>query len=157
MDEAAVDDSDSSSDEATVGDIDSSSDDESRDGAVAQRGRKRVRNESKWRKNVKRDKVVRGETYRNASGRTVPAKKMGPACTCRRKCFSRIDVEIRDRNFAAFYALADKELQDAHLCGLISSRKVQRRRQRDGSRPERNETYVYRVSFSTGFLQDQYY
>lgn len=122
--------------------------DEGEGRAGANVGRKRVRKVDKWTRNVKRRQVVHGEAHAAASGRNIPAKTVGRPCTCRRKCFTKFNEESLNKFCQALYALENKNLQDAHLAGLISARKVGRRRARDGTRAPKSETYLYKVRCS---------
>lgn len=126
----------------------SESSDESDDDlpGLRQIGRKRVRNPQLWKRNVKKKGVVHGEAHYTASGKPVAAKTIGPPCTCRRHCFSKFNPETINSFVEVLYALDSKDLQDAHLAGLISSRKIARRRTRDGSRSGKTDTYTYKVT-----------
>ena len=46
------------------------------------RGRKRVRNEEEWQKNVRKRRWNAGEEYLNVTGRRVPAKVFDPSNDC---------------------------------------------------------------------------
>ena len=52
--------------------------------------RKRARRPETWKRAVAKAKWARGEEYLSPSaGKTVMARKTGPACSCRLKCFER--------------------------------------------------------------------
>ena len=44
----------------------------------------------KWKRNVRKEKRNKGEEYVSLSGKVVSAVKLGPECTCKNKCFSKI-------------------------------------------------------------------
>ena len=75
----------------------------------------------------------------------VAARKTGPDCGCKRNCFVRVSEDERGAILSSFYGLADKDLQDAHLFGLIQPVRVKRRRPRGGGTPHQ-ATYTYEVN-----------
>ena len=83
-----------------------------------------------------------------STGKTVPSRSTGEACSCRNKCYDLFSPEEKDAVIEAFNALSNKELQDAHLFGLITSKDVKRRRPRQTMirRQERKASYTYHVS-----------
>ena len=116
------------------------------------RPRKRPRRPESWKKTVAKTKRAKGEEYVSpTTSKTVPARVTGPDCRCRRKCFQRIQEGERASILTAFYQLGNKNLQDAHLFGLIRSNPVKRRRPR-GARGGRDAShravYAYSVSMN---------
>lgn len=111
-----------------------------------QSGRKRVRHELRWKRNVKKNKVIHGEAHAAESGRFIAAKTIGRPCNCKRKCFTKFDPESIKKFVDALYSLDSKDLQDAHLAGLITARKVARRRTRDGTHTAKANIYTYKVN-----------
>ena len=87
------------------------------------RPKKRPRRPDRWKKNVAKLKRVRGEEYISpSSGRVVPPRKTGEACKCkRRRCFEYFSDHEKKDILSQFNHLANKEIQDAYLFGLISS------------------------------------
>ena len=113
------------------------------------RPKKRPRRPDTWKKNVAKNKRAKGESYVSPStGKTVPSRSTGEACSCRNKCYDLFSPEEKDAAIEAFNALSNKELQDAHLFGLITSKDVKRRRPRQTTirRQERKASYTYHVS-----------
>lgn len=53
---------------------------------------KRVRQPSKWKKNVRKEKRSRGEEYINVKGVLVPPKQIDTAreCNCQHKCHEKV-------------------------------------------------------------------
>lgn len=116
-------------------------------------GRKRVRKPEQWKRKATQLKRVRGEEYVSpATGKTVRSARTGPPCKCRKKCFATFTEIERDSVVESFYSLATKNLQDAHLFGLITSQPVKRRRPRkqgDNIKSPRLAAYTYEVRTSS--------
>ena len=111
--------------------------------------RKRPRRPHTWKRAVAKAKRARGEEYVSPStGETVSARKTGPPCNCRLKCFQRFSHREKAEVLQSFYALANEDLQDAHLFGLIRPSCIKRRRPRGGVKSPRQATYTYTVSTS---------
>lgn len=84
------------------------------------RPRRRKRRPEAWKKNQAKAKHARGEAYVSPStGKAVEARKTGPPCRCKRKCFDQFSGEEMDGILKDFYDTGDKQLQDAYLFGLI--------------------------------------
>ena len=60
------------------------------------------------------------------SGRVVPARKTGPPCGCKRRCFDRYSVENRQGILASYNAMESKIHQDAYLFGVVCKDAVRR-------------------------------
>ena len=111
------------------------------------RPRKRPRRPETWARNQARAKRAKGEQYQSPStGKVVHARKVGVACKCKRACFNLFTASERSSVFDSFYKLGNKELQDAHLFGLITSQEVKRRRPRQGTGTRRQTHYNYSLS-----------
>ena len=116
------------------------------------RPRKRLRRPETWKKVAAKAKRARGEEYVSPStGKVVAARRTGPSCRCKRKrCFDLFTEEEREGLIRDFNALGDKQLQDAHLFGLIKGVEVKKRRPRacriSSSKTPRRATYTYHVS-----------
>ena len=114
------------------------------------RPKKHPRRPEHWARNVAKAKRAKGEAYVSPStGKEVPARETKPACKCRRKCYEAFRDAERGNLLQQFNDLGKKEVQDAYLFGLISSRPIQRRRPRTGARRARRATYFYHVSVLT--------
>ena len=114
------------------------------------RPKKRLLRPEAWKRNVARAKRARGETYTSpSSGKEVAAAEQGPPCKCSRKCYEKFSKEELTKLFTCFWELAEKNVQDAYLHGLIRVKKVQRRRPRgDPSKVATPRScFVYVVSF----------
>ena len=113
--------------------------------------KKRLRDESNWKKNVTKSKKAKGEEHlSHNSKRIISARKTGPPCGCKRQCFAKIDDDQKGQILTSFNALGDKSLQDAYLHGLISHRPVDRHRSSKpaAERRQRSNTYIYKVKLS---------
>ena len=111
--------------------------------------RKRLSKPETWKRNVAKAKRSKGEEYVSPStGKTVPSRSMGEPCKCKRKCFERFTASERETVFKSLNKLANKELQDAHLFGLITANPVKRRRPRNAKslKEPRKAQYTYSVS-----------
>ena len=117
------------------------------------RPRKRQRHPENWKRAVAKAKRAKGEAYVSPNtGKAVSGRTTGPDCRCRRKCFQRLTTEEKAQVLEAFNQLANKDLQDAHLFGLIQPLPVKRRRPRTASTPARVAAYTYSVSYRCVFL-----
>ena len=88
-------------------------------------------------------KRARGEEYVSLSTvKTVMARKTGPTCSCRLKCFERFSQSEKADILRLFYKLGNMDLQGAHLFGLIHASSVKRRRSRGGVKSPRQATYT---------------
>ena len=67
--------------------------------------RKRQSNPEKWKKNIVKQKISRGEEYVNAHGNLVRARKVQPPCdkSCRMQCYSKISEAERQAIHDGFY------------------------------------------------------
>ena len=57
-------------------------------------------------------------------------RRTGPAYKCKRRCYEAFSDPEKEAILTQFNSLANKEVQDVYLFGLISSRAVKRRRPR---------------------------
>lgn len=112
---------------------------------VKKKGKKRVRIESKWKRNVMKSKKTRGEEYINTANKLIQKVTIGPNCHCRKKCFNKIDDIQKQNILEQFYNTGDKTKQDIYLGGLISVANVQRKRPTTGEGKEKNSSYGYKV------------
>ena len=115
------------------------------------RPRKRPRKPEMWTRAIAKAKRAKGEEYTSPStGKTVLVRTTGPDCKCKRRCFERISENERASILKEFYQLANKDLQDAHLFGLIQSNPVKRRRPREAAMTRAvhvgHAAYTYSVS-----------
>lgn len=81
--------------------------------------KKRSRNEHLWKKNVRKFKKIRGESYVGATGKICNKKTFVPIiCKCFKKFHNFIpDAKQKEIN-NTFYNLGNYNLQTAYLFGL---------------------------------------
>ncbi|KAJ8877299.1 hypothetical protein PR048_021753 [Dryococelus australis] len=89
-------------------------------------GKKRQINPDKWKRTVRKRACDRGESYISTRGKNVEAKKQGPACACKRLCYSKSTDDERDTIYTQFRDIGDKIAQDSYLSGLVLPRKISR-------------------------------
>lgn len=114
---------------------------------VTKISKKRKRKPKKWVRNVRKQNRHRGKPYVTKTGKTVPARKTGPECKCKRHCFTKVTTNIRQELLTSFNKLGEKEKQDTYLCGLITVRDIARRRPKSGCGVPRSHTYLYKVRY----------
>ena len=92
--------------------------------------RYRQRNPNKWFRKQQIKLRNSGKEYKtkNKKGEwvTVPAKKVGPPCTCKDKCFEKFTPEEIDAVFKSFWKLGNYNLQNMYLCNVIERKKTKR-------------------------------
>lgn len=110
------------------------------------KGKKRLRKEGLWQRNIRKVKMAKGEGYTTVkSGKLIPERKVGNDCACRLKCFSKINADERNQVLQEFNDLASKEKQDIYLGGGIRVDKVARKRIRTGTGKAKTVTFHYKV------------
>ena len=91
-----------------------------------------------------------GSSDTPARPRKLEARKTGVSCRCkRRRCFEHFSEVEKEGIIKDFNEIADKQLQDSHLFGLIRLTEIKRRRPRlsriSGKAPRR-ANHSYNVS-----------
>lgn len=83
--------------------------------------RKRLRQPSKWKKNIRKEKRAKGEEYVNTKGNTVPSKSINTdiPCKCAQKCHDKINSEQQKELFNRFYAMENFDLQSSYIFSLV--------------------------------------
>lgn len=86
--------------------------------------RKRLRNESTWARNIKKEKINSGQAYVSRLGKERNAKECGPPCTekCLLSCARRFSVHGRKKLFDKLYSLENITRKRDYLSRLISSK-----------------------------------
>ena len=83
--------------------------------------RRRMRNEGNWFTNKNKIKRNSGVSYQYKVKsntdivREVGARKVGPPCQCKNKCFEKIGPECIKKTFEEYWALGSYDLQNADL------------------------------------------
>ncbi|CAG9773484.1 unnamed protein product [Ceutorhynchus assimilis] len=113
------------------------------------RGRKRVRNESSWKKNVRKRCRNEGEQYVSSRGREVPAKSFQNInCGCKKMCNNRVNENERKIMHDSFWKLGDFSKQNTFIHGLIKSESIKQKRPRDNSKSPKSVTYQYSLKIN---------
>ncbi|XP_047106374.1 uncharacterized protein LOC124775588 [Schistocerca piceifrons] len=121
------------------------------DAVVRSRGKKRLRNEDKWLRNVRKERRALGQEYVNRKGNLVPRKELRKIseCTCRYECHKHINEEQQEQVFNEFYNLGSHDLQSAFLFTMIKV--VDKARSYVGQQHSRREkTRLYYLLNSNG-------
>lgn len=82
--------------------------------------KKRLRNEKMWKRNIQKNKRLKGKEYINYKGCVKPQKqpKLGP-CRCLNKCHTKIPQERQLQIFNEFYNLESTNMQSSFLFTTI--------------------------------------
>ena len=80
----------------------------------------------RWPQNARKIAFARGKETTDYLGRRKPARTTGPACDCKRECFDKVCERERHYILQTFNALADTDLQNMFLRGLIVGKEPQR-------------------------------
>ncbi|KAK0183179.1 hypothetical protein PV327_001246 [Microctonus hyperodae] len=92
-----------------------------------QKSKKRMRNESEWKKNKRKYLKSSGKSFINVKGQIVPAKTFSPANSCcNLKCYEFINPEIQTEVHNKFYRLADFNLQTTYIFSQVKVKPVAR-------------------------------
>lgn len=124
---------------------DNNSSSSSEEEIIPQKGKRKLRREKSWGRNVRKLKRAKGKSYINTAGKQVPARTTGPPCKCKWKCFDQVNGDLKAELISSFNSLGDKEKQDAHLTGLVIVNNVGRRREKTGDGVPRSVSYIYKV------------
>ena len=90
--------------------------------------RKRKREPSAWKRNIKKAKRASGQSYIGSNGKIVPARTLQPVdCSkCRFKCSNKVTDENRKQILDTFWSLADYDKQRHFLCSHVTTRTPKR-------------------------------
>lgn len=92
-----------------------------------QKSRKRMRNESEWKKNKRKYLKSSGKSFINVKGQIVPAKTFSPTNSCcNLKCYKFICPKIQTEIHNKFYRLADFNLQTTYIFSQVKVKPVAR-------------------------------
>ena len=109
----------------------------------------RKRKPENWPRNIRQKKKALGLEHNTAHAIPMASRQTGPPCHCRKKCFTRFTEAEIQQLLSSFSALGSKNLQDAHLFGLVARNAVRRRRPRCGTGSEKSFAYTYKVRANT--------
>lgn len=116
------------------------------------RGKKRVRNESSWQRNVRKKLKACGEEHVSSVKKVVPKRTQGAPCTYRLKCFHNINEAQRISILTSFNEIGTKDKQDLYLGGLISLKPVERKRPTTGQRNAKEVSFSYKVCYISRYF-----
>ncbi|KAK4327432.1 hypothetical protein Pmani_002096 [Petrolisthes manimaculis] len=106
---------------------------------------KRTEDVSQWAKNVAKKRRDSGLEYISVKKNVaVPAKVVGPALPCSKKCYDRVGVDIVNKIFEKYWKMASHNTQSRYIAKHILSKEVSRRY--SGPNSKRNVTYEYFVT-----------
>lgn len=69
--------------------------------------KKRQRKPESWATNIQKKLRNAGQRYRSAKGYIVEARSMGPPCSCRQECGTKVSEKNRLMNFSRYWSLDD--------------------------------------------------
>ncbi|KAK4317767.1 hypothetical protein Pmani_011165 [Petrolisthes manimaculis] len=106
---------------------------------------KRTGDVSQWAKNVAKKRRYSGLEYISVTKKVaVPAKVVGPALPCSKKCYDRVGMDIVNNIFNEYWKMASHNTQSSYIAKHILSKEVNRRY--SGPNSKRNVTYEYFVT-----------
>ena len=111
--------------------------------------RKRVRDESKWQRNIIKCKKNRGEAYVSHSGTEKRARILKKGCgeNCKRHCHQQISQDQREKIFHEFWGTGDINRQNDFLCSTIQIVKKNKiTNKRNPSKRQFSRKYFFRVN-----------
>ena len=85
------------------------------------RGRKRQKNQNKWKANIRKKARAEGVGYRRKSGKLKSPRKTGQPCHCSKKCFGKVNEEERKHLLMQFNHIGNHSMQNQYLRGLIEA------------------------------------
>lgn len=119
------------------------------------KSRKRVRQPSKWKKNIRKEKRAKGKKYINIKGHTVPSKdiNLDIPCKCAQKCHEKIDASQQKELFNKYYEMGNYDLQSSYIFSLVKVLPKKRssiRTVHQQTESRRSNTRVYTLPNSEG-------
>lgn len=99
-------------------------------------------NPREWKKNIRKEKRIRGETYISTTGVEVGAKIFTPYnCNCKLTCSEKVSVNERNIFFNLYWQSGSHEAQTAIISKCIKCRKTDRKTSDDQSKREHSREY----------------
>ncbi|XP_064639792.1 uncharacterized protein LOC135495259 [Lineus longissimus] len=123
------------------------------DAAAPVRGRKRQRDPSSWKRNVRHRNRCAGAEYTTRKGKVVAAKKpLACRCTqngCRFKCREKVTEEMRGVLCQEYYELANRDQQNSFIVSMVDESTVERHRSRKNvAKKTKGKSCLYHFSFN---------
>ena len=104
----------------------------------------------RWARNVKKMALNSGQQTTANKGKCVYARETGPDCGCKLECFQNVNADDRKLIIDRFNKLANYNLQNVYLRGLIVAKNIQRagahgmHGKADGEKPQKRKcSYEY--------------
>ncbi|GLH05514.1 uncharacterized protein GBIM_11094 [Gryllus bimaculatus] len=119
--------------------------DEKESGNQKKQSKKRARNPSEWKREKRKRLRIAGKEYVNSRGDVVNERKIGEDCKCRRKCYSLVPEDQRNKLFDGYYSLNSHDEQNAYLFGLIRKHDIARKRCKESDRRTCSYKYYVRI------------
>ncbi|CAG9839324.1 unnamed protein product [Diabrotica balteata] len=117
---------------------------EEENGMPKSKGKKRIRNELQWKRNIRKRNKTAGQEYISVKGNIVPAKTfVAKDCMCLKKCHAKFSQERREALFKNFYALESHDLQTAFIYGQIRVQVKERSYSTQNIKKKENARYYF--------------
>ncbi|KAG7202158.1 hypothetical protein KM043_015840 [Ampulex compressa] len=106
---------------------------------------KRTKHPEQWKVNIKKNARLRGEEYVGVGGKIVPAKTMGPPCSCRMHCTEKVEEAARKELHDVFWKTCTWEQRKQYIALSVKESPKQRTRCRGNVKSEhrRQVTFTY--------------
>ena len=143
--------------EGSNGESDYESNDRETEGP--KRGRKRSRNQTDWKQNVRKRLRQSGKSYVDYKGRNKSAKKVQADCIglCKFKCTTKISSSDRKKIFESYWSLNDPEKGCFYASTIDKEEKQRKRTTKINSRREFSFKYHFKISTSKIRVCKQFY
>lgn len=118
---------------------------------VENKGRKRLKNETKWKRNIRKSLRNSGKQYISSRGKIIPAKQYKDVqCLCIGKCHNLLTFDQKKKIFDSYYSLGSHDLQTSYLCSLINIMKKKRSYVKNSSNSRKEFSRIYYLPLETG-------
>lgn len=115
------------------------------------RPKKRRRNIKSWKRNVAKEKRLKGEKFINSTGKEVPPKLFHPVtCSCASQCHLKIGFDRQEALFKNFYSLESYDLQTSNIYSFVDVAQKLRCYKKDGNPSRRSNTRLYFLANENG-------
>lgn len=113
--------------------------------------KKRLKHLNKWKKNIRKAKVAKGESHISDKGKIIAAKTLKNSClsTCSYNCTALLDKNARRDIFDTFYTLNSKEkriflLANTSRFAVKLEDKIKKNKNEDGNKKKKPKQYYYK-------------
>ena len=110
----------------------------------SKKSKKRLRNPDKWAKKVQKDARNSGKAYSyksktDGSIKYQDPRKIGPACKCTLKCYTKHGMDKIDEIFKNFWAIAIYDVQNQYIDKWIIQKPTQQQQALGAANQARNK------------------